>query len=640
MGARSEAPNGDGAARVRLQARGAAGQFDLGRRHPELRGRHRLQLAGDLLRAHQHRAAYRRGETVGVVARGDVPGRSARIELGQHVDVLRVEAQLRGNDLRRHGGVPLTVRRAVQVHADRSARVYRDGGRRVASGFRFGAAALLCRLRQADIGHVRAGGLDAERETDAEQFAALARFLAPLQQRRIVGEPQRLVETALVVSRVQHRARRAGIGELVLAHQVAAPDLGHVDVEAARRHLHDALEGEVELRPAEAAIEARRHAIGHHQHILYRNVLHAVGAVRGGVHAIDRGRLGCADVRAEVDDIAKAQAQQLALVRERTLDAAAAIGGRGRGRQVLEPVFGPFHRHADEAAHGRYQHHVGVHRLLDAETAARIGRRDHAQAIAGNVEAGRHQRLQHERALEVRPDRVAVRMRLEVRDHAVGFHRRRDRARVTVLVAEHPPGAGERAVRVAVLETALLGDVAARLLEQQRRVRRDRILEERDALQRLVLDLDQLQRVFGDIAVLGHHHRHRLAHVAHLVDRAHVEFHARLDHARNRARHPGDLGAGDDADHACKLLGAARVDAEDLRVRVGRAQDRRVAQTRHRFEIVDEAPAAGEQRLILLAQDRLADPACDRARRLRHRLARGAPRSTLIRALTSFFMDR
>ena len=192
-------------------------------------------------------------------------------------------------------------------------------------------------------------------------------------------------------------------------------------------------------------------------------------------------------------------------------------------------------------------------------------------------------------------------------------------------MAEHAPGAGERAIRVAVLEAALLRNVAARFLEQQRRVRRDRILEEGDALQRLVVDLDQFQRVFGDVAVLGHHHRHRLAHVAHFVDRADVKFHPRLDHAGNRARHPGDLRAGDDADHARELLGAAHVYAEDPGVRVRRAQDRRVAHACHRFEIVDEAPAAGEQRLVFLAQDRLAGPACCRARRLGHRVVDGAP---------------
>ena len=370
VGARSEASNGNRARRLRLQPRRSAGQFDLSGRHLELVSRHRLQLVGHLLRTDQYCAAHRGSEAVGVVARGDAPGGGARIEFGQHVDVVRTEAQFRGDDLSGDGRVSLTVRRAVQVHAHRSARVDGDGGRGIAPGFRFGAAALLGRLRQADIGHVRAGRLDADRETDTEQPAATPRVLARLEQRRVVGEPQGLGQATLVVSGVEHRARRTGIGKFVFAHQVPAPDLGRVDVEAARRHFHQALEREVELRPAVAAVESRRHAIGHHQHVLYRDVLHAVGAVRGGVHAIDRGRLGCADVSAEVDDIAKTQTQQLALVRERPLDAAGAVGSRGRSHQVLEPVFGPLHRHAHQAARGRHQHHVGEDRLLDAETAA------------------------------------------------------------------------------------------------------------------------------------------------------------------------------------------------------------------------------------------------------------------------------
>ena len=44
-----------------------------------------------------------------------------------------------------------------------------------------------------------------------------------------------------------------------------------------------------------------------------------------------------------------------------------------------------------------------------------------------------------------------------------------------------------------------------------------RAFEIDDGLERLVVDLDQLGGVLGDVAVPGHHHRHHLARVADLV---------------------------------------------------------------------------------------------------------------------------
>ena len=65
--------------------------------------------------------------------------------------------------------------------------------------------------------------------------------------------------------------------------------------------------------------------------------------------------------------------------------------------------------------------------------------------------------------------------------------------------------------------------------------------------QRLVLDLDQLQRVLGEIAVGRDHDRHRLADIAHLADRDRPALdigpHAR-EQRRTKSRHVlgGDHG--------------------------------------------------------------------------------------------------
>ena len=94
--------------------------------------------------------------------------------------------------------------------------------------------------------------------------------------------------------------------------------------------------------------------------------------------------------------------------------------------------------------------------------------------------------------------------------------------------------------------------------------------------QRLVLDLDQVARVLGDVAVLGDHGRDRLAVVAHLLDRDHVLDDRAGAEGGQRRRVLGHVGAGDDADHARQRLRLRGVDGDDARVRVRAAHDRRV----------------------------------------------------------------
>ena len=94
--------------------------------------------------------------------------------------------------------------------------------------------------------------------------------------------------------------------------------------------------------------------------------------------------------------------------------------------------------------------------------------------------------------------------------------------------------------------------------------------------QRLVLDLDQVARVLGDVAVLGDHGRDRLAVVAHLLDRDQVLDDRAGAERGERRRVLGDVGAGHDADDARQRLGLRGVDRDDARVRVRAADDRGV----------------------------------------------------------------
>ena len=100
--------------------------------------------------------------------------------------------------------------------------------------------------------------------------------------------------------------------------------------------------------------------------------------------------------------------------------------------------------------------------------------------------------------------------------------------------------------------------------------------------QRLVLDLDQVASVLGDVAVFGDHGRDRLAVVAHLLDGDHVLDDRAGAEGGKRRRMLGHVGACDDADHSRQRLRLRRVDLRDARVRMRAAHDRGV---RHVLEL-------------------------------------------------------
>ncbi len=210
-----------------------------------------------------------------------------------------------------------------------------------------------------------------------------------------------------------------------------------------------------------------------------------------------------------------------------------------------------------------------------------------------------------------------------VADRAVRVHRhRRSSAASSSSACTVRSASRERPVDLAERERALVGDVRPQRLVHERRAllaRRERV--EHDG-QLLVVDLDQVAGVLGDVAVLGDHGRDGLAVVAHLLDRDHVLDDRAGAERRQRRRVLGDVLAGDDANDAGQRLGRRRVDRDDLRVRVRAAHDRRV---RHagQLDVVEVAALAAQEARVLDAVDALAEPAA-RAR-LRRRRCRGRP---------------
>ena len=207
--------------------------------------------------------------------------------------------------------------------------------------------------------------------------------------------------------------------------------------------------------------------------------------------------------------------------------------------------------------------------------------------------------------------------RLVGRDAADRLERLRARAAPAELALHHEVRLGEIVLHGPELESPVLRDVVRAALRMQHGVpaRGHRGLGVDHHRQVLVLDLDQVARVLGDVAVLGDHRRHRFADVAHPIDRHAVLHHRRARELRRRAGHLLRFRAGEDEVHARERLRLRGVDALDAGVRPVAAQHRGV---RHAGEhdVVDVLAVAGQQARVLDPLEVLADVLVFLARRL------------------------
>ena len=204
-------------------------------------------------------------------------------------------------------------------------------------------------------------------------------------------------------------------------------------------------------------------------------------------------------------------------------------------------------------------------------------------------------------------------LRVEVSDHPARLERRRVAPGVDDVAGHDRVGLGEHAIgRVAVAglpqgacEVVLL---ALLVIADQRRVRVERLAGVDHGGQRVVLDVDQLQRVARGILVGRDHERDLLALEADLVAGEHG-----LGVVGDR-RHPGqaqrlEVLGRDHRVHARHLQRLGGVDREDLGVGVRAAQHRPMQHAGQADVVQVGALAADEPRVLLALEAAEADRA-------------------------------
>ena len=260
---------------------------------------------------------------------------------------------------------------------------------------------------------------------------------------------------------------------------------------------------------------------------------------------------------------------------------------------------------------------LGVEELLDAEAAADVRRHD-AQLVLRNVEDEvAHQQLDDVRELARRPQGEVLAGRVVFGDRGARLHRVADEAVVDEADARDMRRFGEcRRGRLGVAALPIEAGVVRDLVEDRRRARPDRVEHADDGGQRLVLHLDRFDRLAGLLQCIGDDKGDRVADAAHLADGECGV--GRLLHRRAvdigdppAARDAadivgGEVGAGEDGDDARHRGSRRGIDRLEVGMGVWRAQEHAEGHVPE-LHVGDVVALAGEEALVLLAEDRRAD---------------------------------
>ena len=387
---------------------------------------------------------------------------------------------------------------------------------------------------------------------------------------------------------------------------VTFPQLERVHAKLGGQVVHQVLDGVGRLRPAGAPVGVGGGLAGEH----------AGTAEPVGVHLVDRVEHERPEQRHARSDEHQVGAHVGEQVDVEPADAAVGVGGEPQpldlvaavmdGHVALGPGLRPLHRAAELAREQQREHLFRGDLQLRAEAAAHV-RRDDPQLVLGYAgDEGEHD-PQHVRDLGGRPHRVLVGDGRA--DHGPRFHGRRDQPLLTVGALDHHRRVTERGVYVPVAERPGERLVPGRV-QLHGAVRESRLHVEH-RLKRLVVHVDELERVGGGVAVAGDHARHDLAAVpdgVHRHRRVLGDNDVRGDGpgAGQRALLRGEVGAGVGGEDPGGLAGRGHVDGGDPRVRVRAAQERDMHHAGER-DVVGPVGLPGDQAGVFLPCPGLAD---------------------------------
>ncbi len=305
-----------------------------------------------------------------------------------------------------------------------------------------------------------------------------------------------------------------------------------------------------------------------------------------------------------------AQAEHGAVGLQGQLAVHVVVAREARRDQVLRALLDPLHGVPEQEGGGGCHHVAGIHRHLVAEAAADV-RGDNPDLLLGQPRHQREDRADRVRRLRRHVDRGLAGGRVHVGDAAAGLERRGVTARVEGIDRHHLVRLREGLVRGLLVAGLPVVDVVVLLIFLVRAdhggAGLERALRRDDGFERVVVDLDQLQRVLGDVRVGGDHGRDLLTLEPHGV---------RDEHGLRVARHRGHPRqvvlrhqlAGHHGDDARQGRGGGGVDAVQRGVGVRTAQDRHVQHPRQ-MHVIDEVAGTPDESVVFDPADVVSEPA-------------------------------
>ena len=298
---------------------------------------------------------------------------------------------------------------------------------------------------------------------------------------------------------------------------------------------------------------------------------------------LDAGGARIDRVGADAGQIVDLEGGDGAVVFHADLGRDAMIAGVDVGDEALDAVGDEFHRPLEHFRQRHRRHLVGISVHLDAERAADV-LGDHLHLALGELEMLGEQVLHHVRRLRALIDGQALFARIPVGDDGARLVGDAGVAAEQEGGLDHGVGFGETFRGIADLELAFEAQIVAELGMDHRRCRIERGLRIGDGRQRFVVDLDELNGVFGFRARAGDDGADRLALPADAVDGDSVlrrRFQALQvrEHADPGADHLASSAPVTTATTPGAVFAAARLDALDPRMRMRRAQEGRMQHT-------------------------------------------------------------
>ncbi len=311
------------------------------------------------------------------------------------------------------------------------------------------------------------------------------------------------------------------------------------------------------------------------------------------------------------------QGEEFAVLVERQLDVADVVARVVVGDEAFAPVAPPFHRTADTLGRPGGQRDLRIERALHAEGAAHVPG-DQPHLVLGDLEQVLGQRRAPGiGALHAGVDGVVAFAVIVIGERAARLHRIGvDAIDHEALPEDMRRGLDGRVRAVFVAELAKEAFVVRALVPDRGRARRRRLGRLDIGGKRLVINLDGLRRILGDVHRLRQDHRDDLTHMAGPVlgdRRPRGPEHGRAV-TPLQGRRAGDeteavrlvIGAGEDGNDARHRQCRARIDLLDRRVRVRRPEHHGIGLVDH-VVVVDIQAVTAQKARILGAGNRLTD---------------------------------